>query len=141
MNLPFYSTKLNKKLQELSQTWEQEILSYLPENLDSIAQNSGIIKRKRGISSAIQLLKILFLYAASDLSFRLLAAAAFGLGISDISDTAWRKKCKKATPFLQDVVQQLLSSLFPTSYITPKNRQVLLVDASLIRQQGKQQYQ
>ena len=141
MNLPFYSTKLNKKLQELSQTWEQEILSYLPENLDSIAQNSGIIKRKRGISSAIQLLKILFLYAASDLSFRLLAAAAYGLGISDISDTAWRKKCKKATPFLQDVVQQLLSSLFPTSYITPKNRQVLLVDASLIRQQGKQQYQ
>lgn len=102
MNLPFYSTKLNKKLQQLSRTWEQEILSHLPENLDSIAQNSGIIKRKRGIS--------------------------------DISDTAWRKKCKKATSFLQDILQQLLSSLFPLSCITPKNKQVLLVDASLIRQ-------
>ena len=141
MNLPSYSTKSNKKLQQLSQTWEHEILSHLPKNLDSIAQNSGIIKRKRGISSAIQLLKILFLYAASDVSFRLLAAVAYGLGISDISDTAWRKKYRKATPFLQDVLQQLLSSLFPTSDMTPKNKQVLLVDASLIRQQGKQQYQ
>ena len=42
MNLPSYSTKLNEKLQELSQTWEQKILSHLPKNLDSIAQNSGI---------------------------------------------------------------------------------------------------
>ena len=67
MNLPSYSTKLNEKSQELSQTREQKILSHLPENLDSIAQNSGTIKRKRGISSAVQLLKILFLYAASGL--------------------------------------------------------------------------
>ena len=141
MNLPFYCTKLNEKLQELSLTWEQEILSHLPENLDSIAQNSGVIKRKRGISSAVQLLKILFLYAASGLSFRLLAAAAYGLGISDISDTAWRKKCGKAAPFLQDVLQQLLSSLFLPYSTKQEQKQVLLMDASLIRQQGKQQYQ
>lgn len=141
MNLPSYSTKLNEKLQELSQTWEQKILSHLPKNLDSIAQNSGIIKRKRSISSAVQLLKILFLYAASGLSFRLLATAAYGLGISDISDTAWRKKCSKAAPFLQDVLQQLLSSLYLPCSTKNEHKNVLLIDASLIRQQGKQQYQ
>ena len=141
MNLPSYSTKLNEKLQELSQTWEQKILSHLPKNLDSIAQNSGIIKRKRSISSAVQLLKILFLYAASGLSFRLLATAAYGLGISAISDTAWRKKCSKAAPFLQDVLQQLLSSLYLPCSTKNEHKNVLLIDASLIRQQGKQQYQ
>ena len=141
MNLPSYSTKLNEKLQELSQTWEQKILSHLPKNLDFIAKNSGVIKRKRSISSAVQLLKILFLYAASGLSFRLLATAAYGLGISDISDTAWRKKCSKAAPFLQDVLQQLLSSLYLPCSAKTEHKNVLLIDASLIRQQGKQQYQ
>ncbi len=92
MNLLFYSIKSNEKLQEVSQTWEKEILPHLPQNLEKLARKSGSFQRKRGISSAVDFLKILFLYAVSGISFRLLAAVACGLGISDISDTAWRKK-------------------------------------------------
>lgn len=141
MNLLSHSTKLNEKLQAISQTWEKEILPHLPQNLELLAQSSGILQRKRSIFSAIQLLKVFFLYAVSGLSFRMLAAAAFGLGISNISDTAWRKKYRKAVPFLQEVLQAMLSPLFSSVPIQSKERQVLLIDGSLIRQQGKQQYQ
>lgn len=141
MNLLSHSTKLNEKLQAISQTWEKEILPHLPQNLELLAQSSGILQRKRSIFSAIQLLKVFFLYAVSGISFRMLAAAAFGLGISNISDTAWRKKYRKAVPFLQEILQAMLSRLFSFVPIQSKERQVLLVDGSLIRQQGKQQYQ
>ena len=130
-----------EKLQAISQTWEKEILPHLPQNLELLAQSSGILQRKRNIFSAIQLLKVFFLYAVSGFSFRMLAAAAFGLCISNISDTAWRKKYRKAVPFLQEVLQAMLSPLFSSVPIQSKERQVLLIDGSLIRQQGKQQYQ
>ena len=87
MNLLSHSIKLNEKLQDISQTWEKEILPHLPQNLELLAQTSGILQRKRGVCSAIQLLKVFFLYTVSTLSFRMLASAAFGLGISNISDT------------------------------------------------------
>ena len=141
MNLLSHSTRTMKKLQDISQTWEKEILPHLPQNLELLAKSSGVLQRKRGIFSAIQLLKVFFLYAVSGLSFRMLAAATFGLGISDISDTAWRKKYRKAVPFLQEILQGMLSPLFSPVPILSKERQVLLVDGSLIRQQGKQQYQ
>lgn len=141
MNLLSYSTKSNEKLQAISQTLEKEILPHLPQNLELLAQTSGVLQRKRGIFSAIQLLKVFFLYAVSGISFRMLAVASFGLGLSNISDTAWRKKYRKAVPFLQEILQEMLSSLFSSSPIPSKERQVLLIDGSLIRQQGKQQYQ
>ena len=61
------------------------------------------MQRKRGIRSAADLLKILFLYACSKFSFRILACAACALGISDISDTAWRKHFSGAASFLHEM--------------------------------------
>ena len=121
MNLLSYSTKTMEKLQAISQTWEKEILPHLPQNLELLAQSSGILQRKRNIFSAIQLLKVFFLYAVSGFSFRMLAAAAFGLCISNISDTAWRKKYRKAVPFLEEVLQAMLSPLFSSVPIQSKD--------------------
>lgn len=141
MNLPFYSTKSKEKLQEISQTWEKEILPHLPQNLETIAKKSKAFQRKRGLSSAVDFLKILFLYAVSGISFRLLAAAAYGLGISDISDTAWRKKCIKAVPFLHEILHETLSAMFLPVSTKHTPRHVLLLDASIVRQTGKKQHQ
>ena len=141
MNLLSYSTKSNEKLQAISQTWEKEILPHFPQNLELLAQTSGVLQRKRSIFSAIQLLKVFFLYAVSSISFRILAATSFGLGLSNIFNTAWRKKYRKAVLFLQEVLQEMLSPLLSSVPIQSKERQVLLIDGSLICQQGKQQYQ
>ncbi len=86
---------------------------------------------------------MLFLYASSNFSFRILAAAACALGISVISDTAWRKRFSKAAPFLREILHSLLSAFLPAADISAFDgvKNVLLVDASVIRQNGKQQNQ
>ena len=83
MNLQNNFTKLDKNLQEVLEKWDKKILPFLPECLDGLARKTGIIQRKRGVRSASDLLKMLFLYACSSISFRVLAAAAYALAHSD----------------------------------------------------------
>ena len=111
--------------------------------MDEIAKRTGALHRKRGVCSCVDLLRMLFLYASSNFSFRILAAAACALGISTISDTAWRKRFSKAAPFLREILHSLLSAFLPTADISAFDdvKNVLLVDASVIRQNGKQQKQ
>ena len=143
MNSQNNSTKLNEDLQKVMEKWNEKILSFLPEGLDELAFQTGAIKRKRGIHSAPDLLKILFLYACSNISFRILAAVSCALGISDISDTAWRKHFSKSADFLHEILHSMLSSFIPQAKISDygKIKNVLLVDASIICQTGKEQKQ
>ena len=143
MNLQNDSTILNDSIQDVFKNWDNKILSHLPSNLDEMAKSTGILLRKRGIRCAVDLLRMLFLYASSNFSFRILAVAACTLGISRISDTAWRKQFSKAAPFLHKILHGMLSSLLPAvdASCFAGVKQVLLVDTSVIRQQGKQQEQ
>ncbi len=87
---------------------------------------------------------MLFLYACSKISFRILAFAACVLGISNISDTAWRKQFPKSVPFLHEILHSMPSSFISfraDKYILKEIKNVLLIDASVIRQEGKQQEQ
>lgn len=143
MNLQNNYNKLNKNLQENMEKWDKKIVPFLPEGLDELAIQTGAMQRKRGIHSAIDLLKILFLYACSNISFRILAATACALGISNISDTAWRKHFSKSANFLHEILHSMLSSFLPPADMSAygKIKNVLLVDASVVRQDGKQQEQ
>lgn len=143
MNLQINSTKSNKDLQAVLEKWNKKILPFLPKWLDDLARQTGVIQRKRGIGSAADLLKILFLYACSNFSFRILAVASCALGISNISDTAWRKHFLKSASFLHEILHSMLSSFLPQADISAfgKIKNVLLVDASVVRQNGKKQEQ
>lgn len=143
MNLQNYFSKPDINAQDFFDNWNKIFLQHLPKNLDEIAKQDGALIRKRGLRSAAGLLKILFLYACSNFSFRILAAASCALGIANISDTAWRKHFSKAVPFLRAVLQSMLSTLVPATgaraFKGVKN--VLLVDASAICQEGAKQHQ
>ena len=143
MNFQNDFNKLNSKIQEVFKNWDNKILPHLPQHMDEIAKRTGALHRKRGLCSCIDLLRMLFLYASSNFSFRILAAAACALGVSAISDTAWRKHFSKAAPFLREILHSLLSALLPAANISAFDgvKNVLLVDASVIRQNGKQQHQ
>jgi hypothetical protein len=143
MNLQNNFNKLNSKIQEVFENWDNKILPHLPQQMDEMAKRTGALHRKRGVCSSIDLLRILFLYACSNFSFRILATAACALGISVISDTAWRKRFSKAAPFLREILHSLLSAFLPAMDISTFDnvKNVLLVDASVIRQNGKQQHQ
>lgn len=143
MNFQNNFTKRNCNIQETFKNWDNKILLHLPDQMDEMAKRTGTIQRKRGVCSAIDLLRILFLYASSNFSFRFLAVVACTLGLSTISDTAWWKRFSKAASFLREILHSLLSSFFPTADSSTLKgvKQVLLVDASVIRQEGKQQNQ
>ena len=143
MNLQNDFTKLNNNIQEVFNNWNNKILPHLPQQMDEMAKRTGTLQRKRGVSSALALLRMLFLYAGSKFSFRIPAVAACALGISTISDTAWRKRFSKAAPFLREILHSMLSSIFPPADVSAFEgvKNVLLVDASVIRQEGKQQKQ
>ena len=114
------STKLNDSIQDIFKNWDNKILSHLPSNLDEIAKSTGILQRKHGIGCAVDLLRMLFLYASSNFSFHILAASAYTLRISSISDTTWRKQFSKAAPFLHKILHVMLSSLLPAVDIAHK---------------------
>ena len=143
MNLQNNFNKLNSKIQEVFENWDNKILPHLPQQMDEMAKRTGALHRKRGVCSCVDLLRMLFLYASSNFSFRILAAAACALGISTISDTAWRKRFSKAAPFLREILHSLLSAFLPAMDISAFDnvKNVLLVDASVICQNGKQQHQ
>lgn len=143
MNLQNNFTKSDKNLQGVIEKWDKKILPFLPECLDGLAKKTGAVQRKRGICSASDLLKMLFLYACSNISFRIFATAAYALGISDISDTSWRKHFSKSFHFLYEILHFLLSSFLPKADRSTfeKIKNILLVDASTIYQNGKKQEQ
>ncbi len=143
MNLQKNFNNSDKDLQAVLETWDRKILPHLPKELDVTACQSGIMHRKRGIHPASDLLKALFLYAASKISFRMLAAAACALGIARISDTAWRKQLTGSVPFLRELLHAMLSSFLPGTNVSAFGgvKNVLLADASVIRQEGTQQEQ
>lgn len=78
--------------QELLSYLKQELLSKLPETIEESAKEYGAIVRKREIKNAIDLINVLFIYALTDISQRMLATFAGILEIADISDQAWQKK-------------------------------------------------
>lgn len=143
MNSQNNSTKMAKLLQEHLNLWDTKILPHLPNNIDQLAAQTVALQRKRGIHSACDLLKIFFIYACSDLSFRILACAAHALGLSSVSDTAWRKRFSKSTRFLHEILHMILSALFrhPADATPPEVKNVLLMDASIVRQTGVRQSQ
>lgn len=76
---------------------EQKSTSFFTGMSGWTCQKDRSCTKKAGIRSASDLLKILFLYACSNISFRILAAAAYALGISDISDFTWKGRCDSLT--------------------------------------------
>jgi len=55
MNLKNRFTKPDKNAQEISDNWNKIIFSHLPKNLDEIAKQEGVLKRKRGLRSVADL--------------------------------------------------------------------------------------
>ncbi len=127
----------------LLEKYDKKILSFLSVYLDGLAKKTWDIQRKRGICSASCLLKILFLYACSNISFRIPVTTAYALGISDISDTSWRKYFPKSSCFLYEILYFFLSSFLPKPDMFGFRRIkiVLPLDASVVCQNVKKQEQ
>lgn len=129
----------NLKNQVFSEEWNKKIFSHLPQNIDEQFKESGSFKRFRGNSDIVTMLKVYFAYAISNLSFLNISIIARALGLANISDTSWRKRLLKIVPFLEMIIAHLLKSFIETNIVKNSPR-LLLVDATVVRLQGKAQH-
>jgi len=127
------------KNQTIYQINYEKLRSKLPSNLSETASKYGVIKRRRKIQEAPELLVMVMLYATAGLSLRLLSAIASLLGIASVSDEAWRKKLQRCDAWLSHILNDVLPSsrLSKEETVVARNLQIEIVDATNIMQEGK----
>jgi hypothetical protein len=113
-----------------------ELVQTIPADLEASAQEQGALRRRRGVKSAIDLLRLILIYATV-LSLRTTAVWGVGLKLCDISRQALGKRVVNSIPWLRHLLAVLLTTLVSV----PRTeggliRRVMLRDASVISRPG-----
>ena len=116
----------------------RQIVENLPADLEESAKEYGVIMRKREIKSALDLIRMLLIYAVIGVSQRLLAAFACVLDVANISDQAWQNKALKCQEWLIHILSETLPGTKAIANDTSSlaNRQINLVDCTYAKQCG-----
>src|ERR1051325_8145705 len=106
-------------------------------DLEATARASGALLRRRGVSRAKDLLRLVLGYSVLDLSLRLLGSWCVVVGLADISKTALLHRLRKWRAWLGLLVMARLTR--QTGCAPPaSNVRIKVVDASVICQPGSQ---
>lgn len=120
--------------QQLVQSWES-FQGKLALDLEGTAKETKAIQRKREITSAKDLLRLILFYATSDWSFRLIGAWALLIGIGYLSDVAVLKRLRNSQKWIGKLVATILQKRVSALQSMPGVR-LRVVDATTISVPG-----
>lgn len=124
-----------KAIRVLTENW-QELVEVIPDDLDRSAKEHEALRRRRGIKSGADLLRLCLLYAIV-LSLRLTAIWAVGLQLCDISRQAIEKRVLNSTAWLRHLVAVLLNAVVPApTHLFGTITRLVLRDGSTISRPG-----
>jgi hypothetical protein len=117
-------------------TWDS-VLARLSEyvDLERSARRHGVIRRRRVIKTADQLLRLMLVYVLSGLSLRGTAAWAAAAGEASFSDVALLQRLRRCGPWLSELVVKLGEQAHPKA-VWGERRRVVAVDATAICSPG-----
>lgn len=105
-------------------------------DLEQTARQYKALVRKRKVTSAVDLLKLVFLYALGGLSLRLTAAAAAGLRIVEMENTAVFGRVRNAAAWLEHLLLEVLNQRCPPPMMTALGRAVTIIDGTSLSVPG-----
>src|SRR5260221_519535 len=121
----------------VSDVWEREVAPRLPKELEVQAKKLGALQRRRGLSSAAQVLRALLAYVLCAPSFRRLGMWAVLIGLADLSEAAWRKVLRRASDWLAWLLAELLAVPPPSDWLAQRAAgRVLAIDGTRLKQVG-----
>jgi hypothetical protein len=117
--------------------WNREVLPHLPQELAAAANQHKAFIRKRAVPNAQMLLRAILGYVLGGMATREWGAWAVLMGIADISDTAWRKRLRRASSWLLWLFNALVGVPAETAKQLPGGSQrILFIDATRLRIPG-----
>jgi hypothetical protein len=120
---------MNNLERKFSDTWDY-IESMLPDNLEDMAEKTHALVRRKGISGAASLLRIILTYGVTDLSLKATAAWAFSTGLGRLSSVALFYRIRGAREWLSQLIAVMLNRKAGPSICSGLN--VEIVDATVL---------
>ena len=113
------------------------LLSLLPPDWAQQASRSGAIARLRGFDSTEAVLRTLLLHVGKGYSMRETAVQARLAGVADVSDVTILNRLRQAEAWWHDLCQALLRERGVAFPEVPPQRQVRVLDGTLVKEPGR----
>ncbi|GAC1636821.1 MAG: hypothetical protein NVS4B11_39350 [Ktedonobacteraceae bacterium] len=112
-----HSTIAEKRSQahEKQDDWAKEVVPRFPADVEEQAMKLKAFERSRKIGTATDLLRGLLAYVYTTHSFQHLSMWSVLLGLADVSANDWRKRLRKASAWLDWLLQEVLAMASPVS--------------------------
>jgi len=125
-----------KLIKDQAQAAINELQGKLTQKLEVSAFTHKAIERERKVKNAESLLQVLFVYAVSNVSQRMLSVCAFFMGAGKCTYQAWQKRILKCVPWLAYLLSDLMITFAKMDNTVYRKLTVHLVDASTFKQEG-----
>jgi len=113
-----------------------DTLEWLPKNLEDLLVESAVIRRRRSVRSGEELVRLSLAYSLLDFSLRSTAAWWTSIGQPAMSDVAVLKRLKSATPFLDRILNVMLTRAANGPVLARAGLRIRLIDATTVSEPG-----